>query len=211
MKKMKKQRIPFFHNKSIFTETFLMLTALSLVTVIAMFLFVNRIVTDSQRERILTLNINQLRRAGEDIDIRLEVMEENVSLLLNSSDCISLMVNPRQTGSKCMYRVVNALSGYVAENPLIKKSFLYLPTSDEVYDSSENYGLRESAADGAIIDEYLQTREQGRDGSEETVVRLLHTDGRMFVVGDFCVPNFIGAVFFEIDLTELEEDRKSVV
>ncbi len=195
----------FWQKRSVFTTTFVLLSVMSLATAIVMFVYVNWIVTAEQDQRIYELNSSELERAGEDIDIRMEMLGQNMSQVLEFTDIVSIMVHPSQMDSDKTLRIVSELSGCVSQNTLVKEAFLYLPTTDEVYSSSRNFLSRENFAYESEIDRYLAIREEGRDGSLETVVKVFYLDGRLFFVGDFCVPNFIGAVFFEIDREKLAE------
>ncbi|MCD8053874.1 MAG: AraC family transcriptional regulator [Lachnospiraceae bacterium] len=196
----KKNKLRFWQKRSIFTTTFLLLSVLSLFTAVVMFVFANYIVTNSQTERMQELNANQLSRAEDDMDTRLEMLEQSMSQLLTSSDFISIMVNPVQVDSDRTTRIVSALAGCVSQNSLVEEAYFYLPTAEEVYSSTGDYTEIETFEYAAEIEEYLSLRTEGRDDGEESVSLLFYTGGRLLIATDFCVPNFIGAVFFSIDL-----------
>ncbi|MCD8077843.1 MAG: AraC family transcriptional regulator [Lachnospiraceae bacterium] len=205
MKKPRKTRIRFWQKRSVFTTTFLLLSVLSLFTAVVMFVFTNWIVTRNQTERLQELNANQLSRAEDDMDTRLEMLEQSMSQLLASSDFISIMVNPGQVDSDRTARIVSALAGCVSQNSLVEEAYLYLPTAEEVYSSTGDYTEKENFDNAAEIEQYLSLRTEGRDGGEESVSLLFYTGGRLLIGTDFCVPNFIGAVLFSIDLGEMAQ------
>ncbi len=176
---------------------------MSLLTAVLMFIFVNWIVTSDQAERIQDLNENQLQRAADDIDTRLEMLEQSMSQVINSSDFISIMVNPSQVDSDKTTRVVSTLSTSVSQNSLVEEAFFYLPTSEEVYSSSGDYVSRDGSSYQEVIDDYLEIRTNGRSGDAESESRIFYSEGKLLIATDFAVPNFLGAIFYSVSLSEL--------
>ncbi|MCD8009246.1 MAG: AraC family transcriptional regulator [Lachnospiraceae bacterium] len=203
MKKNKKSRSHFWQRNSVFTTTFLSLSLMSLFTVIVMFILINWVVTSDQAERIQDLNESQLQRAGDDFDTRLEMLEQSMSQVINSSDFISIMVNPSQVDSDKTTRIVSTLSSSVSQNALVEEAFFYLPTSEKVYSSSGDYVSRDNSSYQEVIDEYLEIRAEGRSGGSESESSIFYADGKLLIATDFAVPNFLGVIFYSVSLDEL--------
>ena len=195
--------ISAFRRKSVFWKTFGMLSALTMVSLIVFAIFVNLLLVENQRSKIHELNQVQLRRIGEDVDLRFEILADNMSQELWSTDFVSGMVSPNGVTSEERQRIVSALAGYVSSNALVKKTLLYVSASDDVYSSVGNYLSLEYSTEKKLIEYYLANHDQERTSQEETDRKLFTYNQRLFQAMDFCVPNFIGVLFFEIDLDQL--------
>lgn len=194
-----------FRRRSIFWKTFFLVSIMSIVSMLVFGVFVNQLMVRSQRSRIHELSLTQLQQTSQDVEMRLEVLQENMEQALWSTDFVSLMVNPMTRNSDSNYRVVNTLGSYVSGNSLIKKAWLYVPALEEVYSSTGNYIVLEDSSEKMAIYHYLQNYAGNRESSEETNGILYRFGNRVIQVVDFCVPNFIGALFFEIDLEQLDQ------
>ena len=200
-----KRNIRWRRKDSIFFRTMLMLSLLSLITLTAMFFFVTMIVTGNQRSRMQQAHEAQLRQAAVYVDAEILAIEHSNGQILRANDAISLMVTPRQRNSDTGYRVVSSLKTAADQNELVKNKFLYLPTTEEVYSSVGNFLSIEDSEHRTEVQQYLKERENGRTPGAESTSRLLFSGGRMYIVTDFCVPVFIGALFAEVDLTALSQ------
>lgn len=185
---------------SLYSSTLFMLSILSLITVLLMFLFVSRIVVRNQRERMTEIHNEQLTRLAVDVDLVFQGMEQSVNQLLRTKNSISLMVNPMVMSSEVGYQVVSSMENVVEQSYMVNKAFLYLPITEEVYSSVGHYGSLSDSEDAAIIQNYLETRTAERSAGEECSIRLINDSGSLYLVGDFCVPNFIGALFLQVDM-----------
>ena len=192
-----------FHRKSIFYKTFGMLSILSVVTVLMFALFINQLVVRTQKDRIDDLNLTQLRRIGDDVDTRLQNIAQNMEQSLWSSDFISLMVNPYNKDSDRSFRIVDQLAGYVTGNALIEQAFLYLPASEEVFGSDGNYLPLDRFSDQNAIQLYLDNHDRERKSQGDTEWKIFSCEDQLYVAVDFCVPNFIGAIFAQLNTDQL--------
>lgn len=187
----------------LYTKTLLTLYLLSLFTIVFMFFFVSRIVARNQQDRLNQFHEDQLTRISVDVDLVFTGMEETVNQLLRTNNAIVLMVNPEVKDSNTAYQEVSSLQNAVAQNHMIKSAVLYLPLTEEVYSYEGSYVNLSESDFRTYIEAYLQMREEGRKSGSECEVRILHQDSRIFLAGDFCVPNFIGALLLEIDRDQL--------
>ena len=190
---------------SLYSQTIFLLTVMSVVTIVLMFAFVSRIVIRDQQERMNQVHRQQLERVSVDIDIILQSMEQSINQMIRSNDMISLMVTPKVRNSNTGYQVVSMLKTAVDQNRMLDKAFLYLPLTQDIYSSTENYVSLESSEDRQFVEDYLAIREDGRDASKESNIKLIHRDGHLFLVGDMCVPGFIGALFLEVSTSSLQD------
>lgn len=197
--------VSVWRKKSIFWKTFWMVSLISVVSMLIFGIFVNQLMLNSQRSRIHELSLTQLRQTSQDVEMRLDVLEENMEQVLWSNDFVSLMVNPLSRNSDSNYRVLSSLNSYVEGNRLIKKAWLYVPALDEVYSSTGNYIVLDSSSEKMSIQSYLNTYAEHRESNDNTNCIIFHFGDRLLQVVDFCVPNFIGALFFEIDLDMLNQ------
>ena len=196
MEKKKKRRA----RGSVFSRTMLMLLFLSLVTVLAMLFFVNYIVSQNQKNRIRTVHEDQLKQVAVYVDGQISAVEQDNAQLIHGTDVISLMVNPRRKDSDVGYHVISALKNSTEQNNMVRRAFLYLPTTGEVYSFTGSASSLEDFSGRKDIEYYLELREQGRTSGAESEHRLMFRNRRLYVVTDFCVPIFIGALFQEVDL-----------
>ena len=177
---------------SLYTQTLLLLSVMSLVTIIAMFAFVSNIVVTNQRDRINAIYSDQLERISADADILMSGIEQSLSEVLHANSTVSLMVNPRLKSSNIGYEVVSLLANAAEQDPLVKRDFLYLPYTEEVYSSVGNYVSLENSPNKEDIEIYLSLREQDRGTGAESETRLFFNNGELYLASDMCVPNFIG-------------------
>ncbi len=202
-----KQRLaPLLHGlrrKSLFYKTLGMLLLLSVITVIFFGVYINRLVVQSQRERIDALNLAQLQSIGDNMDTRLQTMAAAIEQSLWSSDFVSLMVNPYQADSDAAYRVVDVLAGYVSGDQLVQEAFLYLSASGEVYSSDQASTDAEAFSGQEALAAYLALREEGRPSGEDTFWKVFDSGGQLYLAVDFCVPNFIGAILAQLDMERM--------
>ena len=206
IKTLKNRISAILKKESLYTQTLFMLSLLSLITIAAMFAFVSNIVVRNQKEKIASIYSDQLERISTDADILMNGIEQSLSELLHANSMVSLMVNPRLKSSSTGYAVVSLLANAAQQDPLVKREFLYLPYTEEVYSSVGNYVSLENSPNKEDIEIYLSLREQDRAGDAESETRLFFNNGELYLAGDMCVPNFIGAVICQID-TEAFYDR----
>ena len=189
--------------QSLFYKTFGMLAALGLFSVVIFALFINSLVVRTQTERINELNLAHIERIGDDVDLRLSLLADNVSQSLWSTDFISLMVNPEQSESDLAYRVTESLSGYVQENLLVDETFLYLPITGDVYLSEGVWHNleEEDLEQSSVITYYDEIREDSDEVGMQWKVLML--GGDLYFVAEFGTPQYIGTFFARIDTEEL--------
>ena len=200
---MKRPVIHGFQKKSIFWKTFFMISIMSIATILIFGIFINQLMVSSQRSRIHDLSLMQLRQTSKDVEMRLDVLEESMEQTLWSNDFVTLMVNPVGRNSNVNYRVASALAGYASGNSLIHKAWFYVPALDEIYSSSGSYMSIDSSSERRSTMYYLENYEVNRAGSDECS-RVVYCFGdRVIQAVDFCVPNFIGVLFFELDTDQL--------
>ena len=192
-----------YFSNSILKRTLLIQFCMTLVILVCMFLFVNRVISGNQTERISELNSSQLWRVGEDVDTRLEGIRAGAAQILYSEDGISLMINPSDRSGDVGYRVISSLQRLADENELVDKALFYIPSTQEVYSSAGNYLDIDNSLEKSAIEDYLSVREAGRSGEDMVTFRLVNSDGRLFLAGDFCSPNFIGAIIIQLDAIQL--------
>lgn len=192
-----------FRHKRLFFKTLGLLTGLSLLTALAFGLFFNQITVKSQKENIENLNLHQLQRVSSNVDLTFDLMAKGMTRSLWSEDFISLMIRPDSQDADLAYRVIRILQDSVEENELVRKSYLFLPGYNEVYLYSGTHIPLEELGDKDMVNSYLKIREEGRDPEETSEWRLLLYNRRIFLASDFCLPNFVGVLFYEIDRSSL--------
>lgn len=193
----------FLGKRIIFYKTLGLLTALSLLTVLIFGVFINQLVVKNQKKNIDSLNLHQLQRISSDVELVFDLLAQSMTRSMWSDDFIDLMISPGQHNADLTYRVIKVLQDQVEENELVRKSYLYLPYSDEVYVFSGTYMELRYLGDRELIHQYLKTREEGRDPEAASEWRILLYNRRIFLATDFCLPNFVGAMFYEINRSEL--------
>lgn len=189
--------------RGIFFKTLGLLTLLSLLTMLIFGRFIDQIVVKKQRENIDSLNLHQLQRIGSDVELMFRLLAQSMTQSMWSDDLIQLMIAPNQHSADVAVRAIQILRNQVEENDLVRKAYLYLPSSDEVYVYSGNYMKLEYLGDRAVIYAYLAEHRPPLSADETSRWQVMLQDRRIFLVSDFCLPNFVGAMFFEIDRTEL--------
>lgn len=199
-----KNRIAGFAGKRIiFFKTLGLLMALSLITVLIFGIFINQLVVKNQKKNIDDLNLHQLQRISSDVELVFDLLAQGMTRSMWSDDFIDLMITPNQHNADLTYRVIRVLKDQVEENDLVRKSYLYLPYSDEVYVYSGTYMELRYLGDRELIHHYLDIREKGREPEAASEWRILLYNRRIFLATDFCLPNFVGAMFYEINRAEL--------
>lgn len=193
----------FFGKRIIFFKILGLLTALSLLTVLIFGVFINQLVVKNQKKNIDDLNLHQLQRISSDVELVFDLLSQGMTRSMWSDDFIDLMITPNQHNADLTFRAMKVLKDQVEENNLVRKSYLYLPYSDEVYVYSGTYMDLVYLGDRELIYDYLEIREAGRDPEATSEWRILLYNRRIFLATDFCLPNFVGAMFYEINRTEL--------
>lgn len=200
----RKSRIAnFFGRRIIFYKILGLLTALSLITVLIFGVFINQLVLKNQKKNIDDLNLHQLQRISSDVELVFDLLAQGMTRSMWSDDFIDLMITPDQHNADLTFRVIKVLQDQVEENNLVRKSYLYLPYSDEVYVYSGTYMDLVYLGDRQLLYDYLEKREEGRDPEATSEWRILLYNRRIFLATDFCLPNFLGAMFYEINRAEL--------
>jgi|GEM_PF-706859 len=189
----------FFKRRSVFFKTLSLLVALSILTVLIFVSFINQLVVKNQKKNINDLNLHQLQRISSDVELVFDLLAQGMVRSMWSENFIDLMIMPNQHDTDRAYSVIDVLRNQVEENELVRKSYFYLPFSDEVYVYSGTYMDREYLGDRDMIDAYLQIREEGRDSEVTSEWRVLLYNRRIFLAADFCLPNFVGVLFYEIN------------
>lgn len=201
--KPKNKITSFVGKRIIFFKILGLLTALSLMTVLIFGVFINQLVVKNQKKNIDDLNLHQLQRISSDVELVFDLLAQGMTRSMWSDDFIDLMITPDQHNADLTYRVIKVLQDQVEENDLVRKSYLYLPYSDEVYVYSGTYMELKYLGDRELIHQYLETREEGREPEATSEWRILLYNRRIFLATDFCLPNFVGAMFYEINRAEL--------
>ncbi len=200
----KKSGMSGFHGKRVlFIRTLGLLIALSLLTVVIFGVFINQLVVKNQKDKIDELNLNQLQRISSDVELIFDLLAQGMTRSMWSDDFIELMITPDQHNADLAHRIIRVLDDQVNENDLVRKSYLYLPFSDEVYVYSGTYMELEYLGDREMIHDYLRMREENRDPEANSEWRGFLYNRRIFLAADFCLPNFVGAMFYEINRQEL--------
>ena len=203
MKKQENGLTGFRGKRRLFFKILGLMMALSLMTVLVFGVFINRLVLRNQKERINELNLNQLQRISSDVELIFDLLSQGMTRSMWSDDFINLMITPGQHNADLAYRVIKVLEDQVKENDLVRKSYLYLPFSDEVYVYSGTYMDLEYLGDREMVKGYLEIREQGRDPEATSEWKVYLYNRRIFLASDFCLPNFVGVMFYEINRQEL--------
>lgn len=189
--------------KSLFYKTFGMLSLLSVITVILFGIFVDRLVVQAQNDQIDRMNLTQLQRVGDHVDLQLQNMAANAEQTLWSRDFVSQMVNPFQVDADAQFRITNVLEGYVTGNALIQQAFLYLAAAEGVYSSDGTYLDTDEIQGWEVLEQYLTIRQENREAEEESQWCVFEQSGQLFLGVDFCVPNFLGAILIQLDMEQL--------
>lgn len=193
----------FLTKRIIFFKTLGLLTVLSLITVLIFGVFINQLVVKNQKKNIDDLNLHQLQRISSDVELVFDLLAQGMTRSMWSDDFIDLMITPNQHNADMTFRAIKVLQDQVEENELVRKSYLYLPYSDEVYVYNGTYMDLKYLGDRELIYQYLEAREENRDPEVTSEWRVLLYNRRIFLATDFCLPNFVGAMFYEINRAEL--------
>lgn len=188
-----------YHRKAIFYKTFTLLFTLSILTLGIFIPFITYLVQKNESRNIDEMNLRQLSRISGDVDLVFDQLEQEMKLSLWSSDFLALMLRPDQRDANLDYRVLTVLESQVNENDLIRKTYLYLPFSDQVYVYTGVSTDRQYLGDRELIDQYLSIRGKNRNPTDVSEQRVLIYNRRIFLAQDFCLPNYIGTLFYELD------------
>lgn len=202
---MKSQHTPYsvLKRRSIFYKTLALLTALSIITMLIFVTFINNLIVRNQKKSIDELSLFQLQRIGSDVELVFDLLANNMVSSMGSRDFISAMITPTLLDTDTAYRIVRALGDLVEENALVRKAYLYLPYTDEVYVYSGTYMNLEHLGDRDLIYRYLKSRAGDRNPESLSEWNVMLHNRRIFLAADYCIPNFIGALFIEINRVEL--------
>lgn len=204
----KKKRRIWWGPNNIFTRTLLTFFLMSGVTLGVMFLIMNYMIVGNQKEKLKTLNISQLYRVQEDMDTRMEGIGNSMSQFLYASDTVSMMVKANMTDTALSSAIAKNLTGIVNENELVRRAIFYLPTVNTVFYSdgsdSVNFVSLEAYDERWLIDRFLEARENKRVADRDILCQCVMSNKKLYLISDFCVPNFLGAVFIELEMDEVQ-------
>jgi len=197
MKKAFESAAGYFKKKGLYLQTFFLLLLLSVLILSASVLLINRLVVQNQRKNIVKLRQSQLVQVSDMVDVKMEILEKSMVQFLQSSDAVSVMVNPLGADSALRGRILNTFSGYASEYPQLNETFFYIPASGEVY--SEN-GLVQ--LDGSLYEDVVKSYIEAntRSVNPDTISQTIYYyDGKIYVTMEYDVPNRIGIMFNGVD------------
>ena len=186
-----------FRRRSIFYQTLLSLIALSLVTAVFFGYMMSAVFGERQRRQIVELNLNQMRRASEDVELAFDLLFNGMVQNLWTADFLKVMIDPEGTELTHQSRVLSALKTYQDVNDLVEEACLYTPFSQLVYSSSGVSFPLEYAGSAPVIEAYLDRYVPG-DGELDTDWRVLVLDGSVYLFAEMHTPVFVGLMFLRI-------------
>ncbi len=198
MKQMLDRFRLFFRKKSLFFKTFFLLLLLTLATVAAVIYFLNSVVVREQRNHIEIMRKRQLEQAEELVGLQVDELQRVMVQFLQDSDVVSVMVNPQNQDPEVRRRILQTLTAYSQEYQSLSEAFFYLPYTGEIYHSDGTFLSLDSFPESDMIQSYQESR-TNLAGLSEVAQQTFTYQGSVFLVSEFCVPNFVGALFFQIN------------
>lgn len=208
-----------FKSQSIFVKTFVMLMLLSLMMVLSIGIWMNGITARNHRLQVAQSNLSRLQQTGETMKITVQSMGQTMSQIMWSDDFITYMLLPysyhynedsglmekntnmNQTRD---YRMVRQLVSAVEGNDLVKKAFFYSELSRIIYDDRSFIRDGELYEDWGIIEDHCREIAQTCGTVTESTTILLY-QGRLFVLEDMKIPNYLGTMVFELNVDMLAQ------
>lgn len=198
MKGMLQKRLSgLFHRRSIFYQTLLTLIALSLVTAVFFGYVMSSVFGDRQREQIVELNLNQMRRASDEVELAFDLLSNGMVQNLWTSDFLKVMIDPEGTALSHQSRVLSALKTYQDVNELVEEACLYTPFSQLVYTSTGVSLPLEYSNQAPVIEAYLEKYTPGNT-ELESEWHVLSLDGSVYLFTEMHTPVFVGLMFLRL-------------
>lgn len=191
-----------FQKKSIFYQTFFVLVLLTGVTILFFGYTINLIFGERQREQIVDLNLRQMRRISDEVDLACNLLSYDMIQSLWTVDFRKAMIDPEGTDSACQSRIISTLKSQKVNNELIQDAFLYTPFSQLVYSSVGTFLPLEYSKSAPIIEDYLERYTPG-DTYLESTWRVMAGDGRVYLFSEMHTPVFVGLMILELDNASL--------
>ena len=193
-----------FAKRSLFYKTLVLLLALSVITIIFFGFFMNMIYSKSQREKLAELNLLQLRRTSEELDMTFDVMSKSMSQTLYSSDFIHLMIDPATEDPDTDTRAINMLKSQVSTHDLVNSAFFYSPFSQKIYSSTGTVLAMAESGDGEIVSHYLEVVIPPDEYTTcERAWEVMLYNGSVYLITEMTTPIFVGAMFWQLDSNAL--------
>ena len=191
--------ISFYQRRPFFYKILAIFVVLLLVTVTIFGVFVNQLVVKQQKNNIRELKLNQLQRISSEVETIFSLLYSNMTLYLWSDQFISVMLAPHQYDYDTICHVADTLNVCVTENDLVQSAYFYVPFAHDVYTNLGTCVKLEDFENKDFIKVYLLEQSKNRDPEKECEWRVISYEHRVFLITDFCLPNFIGALIYEID------------
>ena len=109
-----------------------------------------------QREQIADLNLRQMRRISDEVDLACNLLAHDMVQSLWTADFRKAMIDPEGTDTSCQSRIVSTLKSHRDNNGLIKDAFLFTSFSELVYSSSGTFLPLEYSNSAKVIHAYLE-------------------------------------------------------
>jgi two-component system response regulator YesN len=151
-----------FKFSSVFIKTFLMLSVSSTVLLIVFNVSFIGFYNKTFEQRLYASNLNMVTKTRNYLDVMLRDVIKEANLLSQDSNIINLAVVPSLTRSARNHGVISRLRSVVAENRYIKSVYIYIPTGNLVFSSTEGITPLASFGDkGAIVADASQGPRSG--------------------------------------------------
>ena len=195
---VRKKLIGLFQKKSIFYQTFFVLVLLTGVTILFFGYTINSIFGERQREQIADLNLRQMRRISDEVDLACNLLAHDMVQSLWTADFRKAMIDPEGTDTSCQSRIVSTLKSHRDNNGLIKDAFLFTSFSELVYSSSGTFLPLEYSNSAKVIHAYLERYTPG-DTYLEAPWRVMVQGGSVYLFEEMHTPVFVGLMIMELD------------
>lgn len=186
-----------FHRRSIFYQTLLTLIALFLVTAVFFGYVMSSVFGGRQREQIVELNLAQMRRASDEVELAFDLLSSGMVQNLWTSDFLKVMIDPEGTELSHQSGVLSALKTYQDINDLVEEACLYTPFSQLVYTSTGVSLPLEYSNRTPVIEAYLERYAPG-DANLDSEWHVLALDGSVYLFTEMHTPVFVGLMFLRL-------------
>lgn len=205
MAERKAKRTSIFRRNTIFSKTFFGVLLFSVGMIVLFYAVMNWTMVKHHREQLGTASLNMLHQASESMDLTVEVLAQEMTQVLWSSDFVDYMINPLMVVQERDYRLIRQLKSCADGNGLIKKVFFYSPISKKIYQNIYSIESADEFEDWYILDKYFETSHSMQTNETRTRTELMNYADRLFLIQDLDIASHIGTLVYELDKEALSD------
>ncbi|MBO6164281.1 MAG: helix-turn-helix transcriptional regulator [Lachnospiraceae bacterium] len=210
--KKEKQRITLvgvLRNGGIFRQIFLSIMLLSLIMIVLVIFWINRIASSNYQSQSIRQEMNRLSAADRSLTQICDDLAANMTQFLWTRDVLNYTLRPENASDSNYYTIYRLLKNQVATNKMIKKAAYYSDVSGVVLQSLHSRILKLDTFDDAFV---FQREEEGSradyydfssDKGQAVDTTLVFYAGRIFLVADFNFGKYLASAMLELDVAEL--------